>query len=103
MRAKKPKRIKKIEAEERVAAKIVREGRKKENAPPARPSSIISCEDGFCQELISRRKIAQIILFIYQQHDYERQCEIPLENYTVPELNLHLERLVSGYYPWITK
>jgi hypothetical protein len=94
-------RNKKAEAEARLAAKIAREEEKK-GTPARRPISIISCEEGVCQELIHRRKIATIILFVYKQHNYERQCGIPLENYSVGELNRHLELLMAGKYAWIT-
>jgi hypothetical protein len=93
--AKPKKKDKKAAAEARLVAKLV--------APPARPSSIISGEEGFCQELISRRKVADIIRFVYQQRGYERQCQTPLEDYTVGELNRHLELVMVGKYQWITK
>lgn len=37
---------------------------------------------------------------IYADHHYERLCERPLANYTLGELEHHLENLRNGKFPW---
>ncbi len=40
------------------------------------------------------------ILAIYQEHDRERLCPIPLERYSLGELETHLRNLRAGRFPW---
>jgi hypothetical protein len=40
------------------------------------------------------------ILSIYQDHGHERVCPIPLERYSLGELETHLGNLRRGKYPW---
>jgi hypothetical protein len=40
------------------------------------------------------------ILAIYTEQGHERQCEIPLEKYSLGELETHLRNLREGKFPW---